>query len=45
MQFGESCTPATARALTFALGRPRMPMNSVGRVWLMIASTYEGLPS
>src|SRR5207249_10070399 len=37
--------PATARALTLALWKPRTPINSEGRVWLMIASTYEGLPA
>ena len=44
MQFPESLMPATARVLTISLWKPRVPMNIVGRGWVMMASTNASLP-
>ena len=45
MQAGPAFAPATARVLTVAVWKPRIPMNVVGRTWLMTASTNASLPA
>src|SRR5262245_9866801 len=44
MQFGESFTPATARALTVPVWKLTRRMKSVGRERVTIASTNDGSP-